>query len=66
MTGTQFLRFLITTKARSDDHFIMRVTVRQVTVTTFKGMDSLTTMTYQEFEPGTFSVATGSPNHYTA
>ena len=66
MAGNYLLRFLTTTKARNGDHFIMEVPDRQVTVTSYEGTDSLTTLPYPGFEPENFGVANDSLYHYIA
>ena len=44
----------------------MGVPDRQVTVASYEGTDSFTVMICPGFKPGTFCVAAGSSNHYTA
>ena len=57
-----------TTKARSGDLFIMGAPDRQITVTPYKGMDSLASMPYllPGIWTGTFDAAAGSPKHNIA
>ena len=61
-----FMLFLFSTKARSADHFIVRVPVMQVAVTPYEVKASLKFMPYPGLQPGSFAVAAGSPNHYIA
>ena len=51
---------------KSGDHFIKGVFDGQVTIIPYEEMGNFTYMPSPRFEFGTFSVAAGSPNHYTA
>ena len=58
-------RPLPTSKAGSDDYFIMEALNRQSPLPPYEGTDSFTPMPYSGFELCTFGVAVSSPIQYT-